>query len=207
MMDEKQLLKLIESLKARGADFDVALVGGMAVVGHGVRRGTLDFDLLVDTKDFLEFQMVVMRMLEENDERIPTLEELGPMRAEVSNPAAPGSPDSLKNGTLSIVDWNGRRLLDFLSVYYSYEKTGVEQSETIPGLEPLKLMDMPYLVLMKMQAGGPKDRSDVVELYKIASDEQRVEILDVAEKYRMIEQLERLLRAEGFRTKGRNDDE
>ncbi len=207
MLDEKQLLKLIETIKRRGVDFDIALVGGMAVVGHGVRRGTLDFDLLVDTGDFLEFQMVVLRMIEENDERIPTLEELGPMRVEKSGPAAPGSPDSLKNGVLSILDRSGQRLLDFLSVYYSYEKAGVERSEAIPGLEPLKLMDMPYLVLMKIQAGGPKDRSDVVELYKIASGEQRVEILDVAEKYRMIEQLERLLRADGFLAKGCSGDE
>jgi hypothetical protein len=53
LFSDEQLLKLLALIRAQDVDFDAALVGGMAVVAHGVRRGTVDYDFLVDTPDFI----------------------------------------------------------------------------------------------------------------------------------------------------------
>lgn len=83
--------------------------------------------------------------------------------------------------------------MNFLSVYYTYEKQGIDTAAPIPGLEPLKLLDIPYLILMKIQAGGAKDKSDIIELYRIAAQEQKMKIIDVAKHFHKWEELNRLL--------------
>jgi hypothetical protein len=193
LFSDEQLLKLLASIRARDVDFDVALVGGMAVVAHGVRRGTIDYDILVDTPDFIQFQAAVKRLVDDGDGFVPGLEDIGRLTVTSRHEAFPGSEDSLKNATVVLSGETGEKFIDFLSVYYAYEKEGVEHSLIIPGMEPLKLLDIPYLVLMKMKAMGPKDIADIVMLYQISPESKKVETLDITKKYGMAVKLTKLL--------------
>jgi hypothetical protein len=193
LFSDEQLLKLLDLIRAQDVDFDVALVGGMAVAAHGVRRGTIDYDILVDTPDFMQFQAAVKKLVEDGDGFIPGLEGIGKLTVASHHEAFPGSEDSLKNAIVTLSDETGEKFIDFLSVYYAYEKEGVERSHIIPGMEPLKLLDIPYLVLMKIKAMGPKDMSDIVMLYQISPEGKKVETLDITKKYGMVTKLTKLL--------------
>jgi hypothetical protein len=193
LFSDEQLLKLLDLIRAQDVDFDVALVGGMAVVAHGVRRGTVDYDILVDTPDFTQFQVAVKKLVEDGDGFIPGLEDIGRLSVTSCHETLPGSGDNLKNAIVALSGEDGEKFIDFLSVYYVYEKEGVEKSHIIPGMAPLKLLDIPYLVLMKMKAMGPKDMADIVMLYQISPESKKIETLDITKKYGMTSKLTALL--------------
>ncbi|MDR1578721.1 MAG: hypothetical protein LBS35_00055 [Synergistaceae bacterium] len=193
MFSDERLLKLLALIRAQDVDFDAALVGGMAVVAHGVRRGTIDYDFLVDTPNFIQFQAAVKRLAAEGDGFVPGLEDIGRLTVTSHHEASPGSEDNLKNAAVAVSSETGEKFIDFLSVYYAYEKEGIERSHTIPGMEPLKLLDIPYLVLMKMKAMGPKDIADIVMLYHISPESKKSEILDITKRYGTAGKLTKLL--------------
>ena len=63
----------------------------------------------------------------------------------------------------------------------------------IPGYD-LPVVDVPHLVALKLYAGGPRNRSDVLELLERNRDIDRSEIRRVCEQFNLTADLDDMLR-------------
>ena len=185
MIKPEQLIPLLNMIKAQGVEFKAAVVGGVAAIAHGVYRATLDLDILVDSGDYdlVNFKTAIQKILDDNENIIPGLEELGPLSLESHMAVRPGSNESLKNALVVLFDKNGDRMIDFLGCYWKYDKKALDSSIPLEGFEPLGVIDAPYLILMKSKANSPKDQWDIYEIFHQADDIARLKILDVMKEY------------------------
>ena len=63
----------------------------------------------------------------------------------------------------------------------------------IPGYD-LPVVDVPHLIALKLYAGGPRNRSDVLELIERNRDVDRSDIRGVCEQFNLIADLDEVLR-------------
>lgn len=195
MVKPEQLATLLHEIHRQGVDFETAVIGGVAAIAHGVYRSTVDLDLLVDTGDLdlLDFRIVIKKLLEENRDVLPGLEELGPLSIKSKPASRPGSSEPLKNALIALFAEDGMRVLDFMGVYYEFDREALDRRIELDKLRPVGVIDSPYLVLMKLNAGGPKDKLDVYEVYTKSAPQKKNEIVSVAKKYEKISELRDVL--------------
>lgn len=148
----------------------VALIGGHAVIFYGVERTTLDVDACFYTyeddagKTFYEFLKVHY-----------------PKRFQIRFLAASKDPeDPLKHDIIIIDDLKKEYpRTDILIARYKWELEGLKEAKVLKGLS-FPVMPQPYLVAMKLRAGGRKDDLDVIEMLKSMPKKQREECMKLA---------------------------
>ena len=170
-----------------------AIVGGEAVIMHGIPRTTIDVDILLfcgdEKKDIGNIGKVFASFLKQ---------ELGG-KFEVKNFEASKDPsDPLKHDLIIITDPEKRfKKLDILIANYQWELEGLKSMDS-PHTGLLYPYPKEYLVGMKLMAGGAQDDEDIRNLFLVMSDSEKKKALVIARLIRRDKNLTRVL-SEGRR--------
>lgn len=132
----------------------VALIGGYAVIFHGVERTTLDVDVCFyagEKRHGVSFYAFLKKYL--------------PPRFKIRFMEASKDPsDPLKHDLIIINDKHGEHpRIDILMVRYQWELEGLRKAKLIDKFS-FPIMPLPYLLAMKLKAGGRKDELDALEI-------------------------------------------
>jgi hypothetical protein len=165
-----------------------AIVGGEAVIMHGIPRTTIDLDVLFycgdekktisDTgKSFASF------LRQELDEQF-----------EVKNFEAAKDPfDPLKHDLIIVTDLEKRfKKLDILIANFQWELEGLKSMDS-PHTGPLYPYPKEYLVGMKLMAGGVQDREDIRNLFLVMPDLEKEKAWELARLIRRDKNLSAIL--------------
>ena len=150
---EDTLKIILDITNALPVKVDIALIGGYAIIAHGVERTTIDVnfciysDLIHETNSAEFFKLL-------ND----TL----PKRFSARLIKCGKDPDDpLKHDIIFIDDTEGEyERIDLLIAHYKWEREGIEKAVHI-GEVPFPVLSKPYLAAMKLRASGYKDAHDV----------------------------------------------
>ena len=165
-----------------------AIIGGEAVIMHGIPRTTLDLDILCFWQaDVKEEEPLVKRLA------LFLKNELGE-RYELKDFEASKDPfDPLKHDLLIITDSEKRfKKLDILIANYRWEIEGFNNMNS-PEKGPLQIYPKPYLVGMKLMAGGIQDEEDIRNLFLIMLNPEKEKAWEIARLIRRDKNLSRIL--------------
>jgi hypothetical protein len=179
-------LKIIRDItNAIPVKFDIVLVGGVAVILHGVERTTIDVDFcvysdLIHNSNSSEFFKLLNNTL--------------PKRFSARLIKGSTTPDDpLKHDIIFIDDNAGEyERIDMLVAHYKWEREGIETAVHIEDI-PFPVLAKPYLVAMKLRASGYKDAHDIVTLFSLMTDEERAKTRELAKRIGREKKLDRLL--------------
>jgi len=145
-----------------------AIVGGEAVILHGIPRTTLDLDILYFPGDP---QASIDNLVETLASFLR--KELG-SQFEVKEFAESKDPfDPLRHDLIIITDKKRRfKKLDILIANCKWELEGFQVMAS-PSKGPLQPFPKPYLVTMKLMAGGGQDEEDIRNLFLIMDDAEK----------------------------------
>ncbi|MBE9503407.1 MAG: hypothetical protein IME96_04470 [Proteobacteria bacterium] len=82
--------------------------------------------------------------------------------------------------------------IDILMLRYKWELEGMKNVKLVDRL-PIPLFPLPYLVAMKLMAGGRKDDLDIPDLLRVATEKEIVKIHELAKKVGRDRNLQALL--------------
>lgn len=164
-----------------------AIVGGEAVIMHGIPRTTIDIDILLfcgDEKDIGNIGKIFASFLRQQLEG----------RFEVKNFEASKDPsDPLKHDLIIITDPENRfKKLDILIANYAWELEGLKNMDS-PHIGPLYPYPKEYLIGMKLMAGGVQDEEDIRNLFLVMSDSEKEKAWKLARLIRRDKNLSRVL--------------
>ncbi|MCJ7683693.1 MAG: hypothetical protein MUO68_05300 [Desulfobacteraceae bacterium] len=165
-----------------------AIIGGEAVILHGIPRTTLDVDILYSPGGS---QAVIDKLVEKLASFLR--KELG-TQFEVHEFEGSRDPfDSLRHDLIIITDSKRRfKKLDILIANYKWELEGF-QTMASPSEGPLQPFPMPYLIAMKLMAGGGQDEEDIRNLFLIMEDSEKDKGWDLARLIRRDRNLSKIL--------------
>ena len=160
-----------------------AVIGAIALAFHGYARATQDVDIAthVDPR-------TVLRDMERS------LKEQG-YTTRLIFP----DPDDPLGGVLTVTgdDFDAVQVVNFYNPWAFSSNPGKSSIQTaaarIPGYD-LPVVDVPHLIALKLYAGGPRNRSDVLELIERNRDIDRSEIRRVCEQFNLTADLDDMLR-------------
>jgi len=165
--------------------FDIVLVGGVAVILHGVERTTIDVDFCVYSDAISKngspaFFNVLVKHL--------------PKRFSAKLMQGSKIPDDpFKHDIIFIDDTEGEyEHIDLLIAQFKWELEGIDQSVQLEDV-PFHVLSKPYLAAMKLLATGYKDAHDFVTLFKLMTDEEKKMTRELAVRIGRDKKLERLL--------------
>jgi hypothetical protein len=69
--------------------------------------------------------------------------------------------------------------MDFIISKYKWELEGLRNAKPLLDF-PFPVLSIPYLIAMKLRAGGPKDYYDIVELYNFLTEEEKEKTIQLA---------------------------
>ena len=165
-----------------------AIVGGEAVILHGIPRTTLDLDILyscgappISIDNLVETLASFFR------------QELG-SRFEVKEFAGSKDPfDPLGHDLLIITDSKKRfKKLDILIANFKWELEGFHVMVS-PSKGPLQPFPKPYLVAMKLMAGGGQDEEDIRNLFLIMDAAEKDKAWELARSIKRNKNLSNIL--------------
>ena len=166
-----------------------AIVGGEAVIMHGIPRTTIDVDILLfcgdEKKNIGNIGKAFASFLRK---------ELGG-KFEVKNFEASKDPsDPLKHDLIIITDLEKRfKKLDILIANYQWELEGLKSMDS-PHTGPLYPYPKEYLVGMKLMAGGPQDNEDIKNLFLVMSDTEKEKAWKLARLIKRNKNLSKILK-------------
>jgi hypothetical protein len=171
-----------------------AIIGGEAVILHGIPRTTIDLEILFfcgDEKNNVSglCEVFASFLRQELSERF-----------EVKDFEASKDPfDPLRHDLIIITDLEKQfKKLDILIPNYEWELEGFKSMES-PESGPLQVYPKPYLMGMKLMAGGGQDEEDIRNLFLIMNDSEREEALTLARLIRRDKNLSHKIFSEGRR--------
>lgn len=187
MKSIEDTLKLIDDIVGSLSEsdkVDIALVGGYSAIAHGVERTTADVDFCIysDTiheKNISVFAGLLRNALSDNFE-IKLIEGSRIM------------DDPFKHDVIFIYDKSGEYpKLDIIVAKYKWELEGIKAATPLEDI-PFPVLPKPYLIAMKLKAGGPKDDYDVIELYELLTVEEKEKTHKLAKLIHLEKKLLRL---------------
>jgi len=162
---------------------DSALIGALALAAHGYPRSTDDLDLAIGVEP---------RRLEEIARELRG-EGFG---VDVHPPDAADPLGGVVRvraegiDTIEIVNFNNPPAGGFPALV----EIAMQDVEPCPGRGRLRVVSLPHLVLFKLYAGGPKSKSDVLELLSRNPGADLNQIRELAGRFRMDRRLDAWLR-------------
>ena len=179
-------LKIIRDItSALPVKLDIAIVGGAAVILHGVERTTIDVDLCIysdtifNTNTATFYDLLIRSLPKRFSARL------------VHGSKIPDDP--FKHDVIFIDDNEGEyERIDLLIAQYKWEMEGMEQAVHFDDV-PLPVLSKPYLVAMKLQATAYKDYQDIVSLFELMTEEEKAKTRELAKRIGREKKLARLL--------------
>jgi len=194
----KELQNLINKFSSETTykDTVIALIGGYAVIAHGIERTTKDIDTLCIGSPYDSFGKDLSKFLKEH------LSDKG-VKVEYF-PQSPDIHDPFQHEIIYLKDPRGAvPRVDIIIARYKWELEGLLSSEPEKTI-PINLLPKPYLIAMKLKAGGTKDDYDVIELYELLTAKEKGKTLELAKLIHMDKKLARLTKPRKL-TKTRED--
>jgi len=190
MKSIEAILNFVSSLAAevrKICDIDIALIGGYAVIAHGVARTTTDVD----------FYLYSERIKENSREFIELFKHAVPGQFKIE--LVEGSKmidDPFPYDILFLKDKSGEYpRIDFIIPRYKWELQGIKISKPLEDI-PFPVLPKPYLIAMKLKSGGAKDNLDIIELYSTLSQEEKKKTVELAALIRRDKNLATLIKTE-----------
>ena len=152
-----------------------ALIGGQAVIMHGVPRTTLDTDAILHFRqDKFQHNEVIEKFTDYLEHHLSSQYEIRFVKAS-SDPS-----DPLKHSLIRVADRENRTLrLDLLFANYQWEVDGLaSMSSSFSG--PLMAFPKPFLIGMKLMAGGSLDHDDIRNLLLLMSEDEINKAFEIA---------------------------
>lgn len=161
----------------------IALIGGYAALYYGSERTTFD----VDTCFYVSNDAPGRSFYVWLKKSLPSHFELRFMEA------SKDPTDPFKHDLITITDAQEEYpRIDIMIVRYKWELEGLEQAETVPRLN-FPVIPPPYLVAMKLVAGGRKDELDILAMVKEMTEETLNKSKELAKRVHRDKKLTRLL--------------
>jgi len=152
-----------------------AIIGGEAVIMHGIPRTTIDLDVLLFCGDEKKSMSDIGKAF-----ALFLRQELGELFEVKIFEASKDPFDPLKHDLIIITDLEKRfKKLDILIVNYQWELEGLRSMDT-SHTGPLYPYPKEYLVGMKLMAGGPQDDEDIRNLFLVMSDSEKEKAWELA---------------------------
>ncbi|MBM4135885.1 MAG: hypothetical protein FJ241_03540 [Nitrospira sp.] len=165
-------------------DTVIALIGGYAVIAHGIERTTKDIDTLCVGSPYDSFGKDLSQFLKKHFHQKGAKVEYFPQSPDIHDP--------FQHEIIYIKDPKGIvPRIDIIIARYKWELEGLLSSEPEKKI-PINLLPKPYLIAMKLKAGGPKDDYDVIELYELLTDKEKEKTLKLTKLIHMDKKLARL---------------
>ncbi|MBI1883143.1 MAG: hypothetical protein HYS08_02925 [Chlamydiae bacterium] len=171
MKSIENILKIVREILSFLKENDkvyCSLVGGYAVIAHGVERTTTDVDFCIYSEVLAQKGMGFF---------INLLRKILPKNFDIRFVEGSKMPDDpFGHDILFVEDTQGKHpRIDFIVTRYKWELEGTKKAK------PLKDFDFPvmpksYLVAMKLKAGSLKDDFDSFELYQRMTPKEKEEI-------------------------------
>lgn len=181
----KFVTSIIDEIK-KTFDIEIALIGGLAVIAHGVGRSTLDIDFLIHANGFRERASEFLELL---THAVPSCFEIRKVDGSKM------MDDPFPYDIIFLTDRTGEYpRMDFIFPKYKWELEGLRMAKPVPGVS-FPVLSIPYLIAMKLRAGGPNDHSDVIQLFNLLSPEEKVQTKQLAVSVRRDKKLAELLSA------------
>jgi hypothetical protein len=186
MKSIEDTLKIIRDItNALPVNVDIALIGGTAVILHGVERTTLDVDFCIysdvisNTNSPAFFKLLSAGLPKRFSARFEQGSKI--------------SDDPLKHDIILIDDIEGEYVrIDLMIARYKWELEGMTRAVRLENI-PFPVLSKPYLVTMKLQATGYKDAADIVALMSLMNDEEKAQTFELAKRTRRDAKLARLI--------------
>jgi len=163
-----------------------AIIGGEAVILHGIPRTTLDVDILLffeHEKNYIFYKEFVSFLQEELKERF----EVKYFKS------AKDLSDPIKHDLIIITCLKNRfKKLDILIANYKWEVEGLMNMDS-PYKGKLQPYPKSYLTVMKLMAGGSTDDEDIRNLFLIMSDSEKEKAFELARLIRRDKNLAKIL--------------
>ena len=177
-----------------------AIIGGEAVILHGIPRTTLDLDVLFFCGDgennISSLGKVFASFLRKELDKRFAVEDFEGSKDPF---------DPLKHDLILITDSEKQfKKLDILIANYEWELEGFRNMDS-PHTGPLHAYPKAYLIGMKLMAGDPQDEEDVRNLFLVMSDSEKEKAFELAHLIRRDKNLSRIL-TEGRRP-GKSDQD
>lgn len=183
--DTLRLISSIVDSVSRGNVINIALVGGYAVIAHGVERTTADVDFCVYTD-----------IISRNGAQAFAgfLRDAIPDNFEIKFVEGTKMIDPFKHDIIFLNDRGGEYpRIDFIIAKYRWELEGIRSAMPLEDI-PFPVLPKPYLIAMKLKAGGIKDDYDVVGLYGLLTEEEKMKTHELAKLIRMDKKLMKLIK-------------
>lgn len=168
----------------RSIDVDIALVGGYAVISHGVGRTTMDVDFIIYSESIRENPPKFLDLLK------------NAFPAHFEKKWLEGSrmqDEPFPYDVLFLTDKTGEYpKMDFIIPRYRWELEGLKKAEPLGNID-FPVLAVPYLIAMKLRAGGPQDHSDILNLYQFLTGEEKEETHRLAVLIKRDKNLKKLL--------------
>lgn len=199
----KNLLKIVtkyidEFSINRSITRRAAIIGGEGIILHGIPRTTINVDIIFfcgDEKNNIKSLSKVFA-----DYLKQKLEEQ--FKIEIFE-ASKDPSDPLRHDLIIITDSRNQfKKIDILIANYKWELEGLLATDASDA-GPLQPFPKPYLVGMKLMAGGLQDEEDIRNLFLIMSDSEKEKARELASLIRRDKNLTRII-AEGRRP-GKDD--
>ncbi len=172
---------IVSSLREKGTG--AAVIGAIALAFHGYARATQDVDIATHADP-----RTVLRDIERS------LKQQG-YATRLIFP----DPDDPLGGVLTVTgdDFDAVQVVNFHNPWAVSSNPGESSIQSavacIPGYE-LPVVDVPHLVALKLYAGGPRNRSDVLELIERNRNVDRDEIRRVCGQFNLTADIDETLR-------------
>jgi hypothetical protein len=184
----KELKYLVDKFSSETTykDTVIALIGGYAVIAHGIERTTKDLDTLCIGSPYDSFGKDLSEFLKKY------LSDKG-VKVQYF-PQSPDIHDPFQHEIIYIKDPEGLvPRVDIIIARYKWELEGLLSAHQEKDI-PINLLPKPYLIAMKLKAGGPKDDYDVMELYELLSKKEKAKTLELAKIIHKDKKLARLIK-------------
>jgi hypothetical protein len=167
MKSIEDILKIVVEIAEKfrkTSDIDIVLIGGYAVIAHGVARTTSDVDFFIYSGQIQEGTNEFLKIFKQ---ALPGHFEIE--FVEGSNMV----DDPFPYDIIFLKDKSGEYpRIDFIIPRYKWELEGIKMSKPLEDI-PFPVLPKPYLIAMKLKAGGPKDNLDIIELQPLLNLEEK----------------------------------
>jgi len=152
-----------------------AIIGGEAVILHGIPRTTLDLDILYFSEETPGADDALVGELARFMRK-----ELGSQFEVEAFEASKDPFDPLRHDLIIITDAKRRfKKLDILIANYKWEVEGLQMMAS-PSGGPLQPLPKSYLAAMKLMAAGAQDEEDVRNLFLIMDPSEKEKAWELA---------------------------
>lgn len=178
--------KLNKFSRQTGYCIKTCLIGGQAVIAFGATRTSIDVDICTVILDKQGKYVSGNKLADFLTKELPNFQ--------VDFKAGTDPDDPLQHDFIRLLDKKQEYpVIDILFANYKWELEALKASEKVKNL-PLPVFPKSYLVIMKLKAGGIKDKLDIIEMFNLMNTKEKKKTTRLASSLRLEKKLQAVLK-------------